>query len=84
MSIETRSKPQIDFNTPAQQRLRKVRALKDKMAASGIAFGGISVILAIVLIFFYLLYEVAPLFQSAHMQKWQENGQTLDAYTSPG
>ncbi|MDN2660270.1 ABC transporter permease subunit [Neptunomonas sp. CHC150] len=85
MSIEnTTSPPQISFDTPAQLRLRKLRKLKDKMAGVGIAFGGISVILAILLIFFYLLYEVAPLFQSAHMEKWQHNGQTVENYASPG
>jgi phosphate transport system permease protein len=36
--------------------------LKDRMARHGVAFGGISVIIAIVLIFFYLLYVVFPLF----------------------
>jgi phosphate transport system permease protein len=38
------------------------RMLKDRMARHGVAFGGISVIIAIVLIFFYLLYVVFPLF----------------------
>jgi phosphate transport system permease protein len=41
------------------------RMLKDKLARHGVAVGGISVILAIVLIFFYLLYEVFPLFVPA-------------------
>ncbi len=38
------------------------RHLKDLLARYGIAAGGISVIVTIVLIFFYLLYEVIPLF----------------------
>lgn len=84
MSIEKIPAPQIDFNTPAQLRMRKVRALKDKLAAKGIAFGGISVIVAIVLIFFYLLYEVMPLFQSANVQLWQHNEQTVESYAVPG
>ena len=84
MSTENITTPQIDFNTPAQQRLRKLRALKDKSATVGIAFGGISVIIAILLIFFYLLYEVAPLFQSATMDRWQQDGRTVEAYASPG
>jgi len=57
--------PELDFNTPALKRHRKVRALKDRMAGMGIAIGGSSVILAVLLICFYLLYEVAPLFSGA-------------------
>ncbi len=57
--------PELDFNTPALKRHRKIRALKDRMAGMGIAVGGSSVILAVLLICFYLLYEVAPLFSSA-------------------
>lgn len=84
MSIENISAPQIDFNTPAQLRMRKMRALKDKLAAKGIAVGGISVIAAIVLIFFYLLYEVMPLFQSATVQPWQQNEEVIESYAVPG
>ena len=84
MSIENTSAPQINFNTPAQLRMRKIRALKDKLAAKGIAVGGISVIAAIVLIFFYLLYEVMPLFQSATVQPWQQNEQAVESYAVPG
>lgn len=46
-------------------RRRKWRTLKDIAARYSIGFGGISVIIAIVLIFFYLLYVVLPLFASA-------------------
>lgn len=85
MRIEqTSPSSQLDFNSPAQQRLRKYRALKDKLATVSIAFGGISVIIAILLIFFYLLYEVMPLFQSAHIERWQQNEQPLPAYAAPG
>ncbi|SIS39761.1 ABC transporter permease subunit [Neptunomonas antarctica] len=84
MSIKNISAPKIDFNTPAQMRMRKFRALKDKLAAGGIAFGGISVIVAIVLIFFYLLYEVMPLFQSAHVEPWSKNDRAIESYTVPG
>ena len=48
---------------------RKIRHLKDKVASVGIAVGGISVIVAILLIFFYLLYEVQPLFDSAEVSE---------------
>ncbi|MEP3350594.1 MAG: ABC transporter permease subunit [Marinomonas sp.] len=57
--------PELDFNTPALKRHRKFRALKDKAAGMGIAVGGSSVILAVLLICFYLFYEVAPLFSGA-------------------
>jgi len=41
------------------------RGLVDKSAAGTIGMGGVSVIFAIVLIFFYLLWVVAPIFHSA-------------------
>lgn len=83
MSIEqTNTVPELDFNTPAQRRLRQARMLKDKLAASSIAIGGISVILAVVMIFFYLLYEVAPLFRSAEVAPW--GGEQEVSYAVPG
>lgn len=48
---------------------RKLRHLFDKSARVMIAVGGISVIVAILLIFFYLFYEVAPLFRSASVDE---------------
>jgi phosphate transport system permease protein len=60
--------PTLDFNTPALRRHRKLRALKNKLAGWGIATGGLSVIGAVLLIFFYLLYEVAPMFVSASIE----------------
>lgn len=75
---------QIDFSDSKFARRRRVRALKDKAATGGIAVGGITVIIAIVLIFFYLLAEVLPLFEGASMERngsyvvpQQEAGQTL-------
>ncbi len=59
----------INFNTPALRRHRKLRAAKNKLAQGGIALGGNSVIAAVLLIFFYLLYEVAPMFVSAEMEE---------------
>jgi len=41
------------------------RLLKDKLAAYSVAAGGVSVIFAVVLIFFYFLYVVFPLFLPA-------------------
>ncbi|NOX42454.1 MAG: ABC transporter permease subunit [Gammaproteobacteria bacterium] len=54
------------FRQPKQihQRIRK---LKDKAARYAIALGGISVIITIVLIFFYLLYVVMPMFSGARI-----------------
>ncbi|WP_353666768.1 ABC transporter permease subunit [Marinomonas sp. THO17] len=60
--------PELDFDTPALKRHRKIRALKDRIAGMGIAVGGSSVILAVLLICFYLLYEVAPLFSGASIE----------------
>ena len=49
-------------------RYRNLRKLKDRTARYGIATGGLGVIAAILLIFFYLLYEVAPLFHDAEVK----------------
>lgn len=53
----------------AAARMRRRRKLKDQVARAGISMGGISVIIAICLIFFYLLYEVMPLFMPADMEQ---------------
>ena len=50
----------------------KLRDFKDKLTAFNMAVGGIGVILAIVLIFFYLLYIVYPLFEDATITKASE------------
>lgn len=47
---------------------RRWRHFTDKFAAVGIAVGGISVIAAILLIFAYLAYEIAPLFEGAEVE----------------
>jgi phosphate transport system permease protein len=52
--------------------LQRRRALIDTIARHTIGMGGISVIFAIVLIFFYLLWVVAPIFQSAEVVKLAE------------
>lgn len=85
MSIDqTTAPPDLDFKTPASRRLRHRRMLQDKLAAGGIAVGGVSVIIAVVMIFFYLLYEVAPLFQPAHVEPWQVQGAPVAPYSVPG
>ncbi len=60
------------------------RLIKDNVAGKGVIIGGLSVIVAIVLIFFYLLYVVFPLFGSAeaeHVSEYKvpeiESGKTL-------
>ena len=45
------------------------RAFKDRIARYFVASGGISVIIAILLIFFYLLYVVVPMFGSADINE---------------
>jgi phosphate transport system permease protein len=69
MSEPSLKPPSLDFNEPRLVRHRKKRKLKDQFAKVSIATGGISVIVAITLIFFYLLYEVAPLFESAEAER---------------
>ncbi|WP_455366963.1 hypothetical protein [Kaarinaea lacus] len=58
----------IENREPELARRRRWRVLKDSVATYGVGFGGISVIIAIVLIFFYLLYVVLPLFASASIE----------------
>ncbi len=68
------------------------RLLKDRLFAAVMAIGGISVIIAILLIFFYLLYVVLPLFSDATVKPTHsfEQGATppalisLDEYAETG
>ncbi|MCD5995377.1 ABC transporter permease subunit [Pseudomonas sp. CDFA 602] len=66
-SVKNQSPPpeRIDFNTPAMLRKRRVRAFKDRLTHWYVAVGGLAVLAAITLIFFYLAYVVAPLFKGA-------------------
>ncbi len=57
----------LDFNTPALQRKRRIRALKDNLARWYVSIGGLAVLGAICLIFFYLAQVVAPMFQGAEL-----------------
>lgn len=57
----------LDFNTPALQRKRRMRALKDRFARWAVSVGGLAVLGAITLIFFYLAYVVLPMFQGASL-----------------
>ena len=61
----------IDFNTPELQRKRRLRALKDRLTRWYVLVGGLAVLAAITLIFFYLAYVVLPLFQGAELTSRQ-------------
>ena len=50
-------------------RLDRRRRLKDRFANLTIAFGGVFIIVAIALIFFYLLFESWPLFRDADFKQ---------------
>ncbi len=66
-----------DFNSPASLKYRKWRHVKDVATRYLMALGGVSVIIAIVLIAFYLLYVVIPMFKSAEIEH-------IAAYSVPG
>ncbi|PPD18089.1 MAG: phosphate ABC transporter permease [Methylomonas sp.] len=60
--------PEFNSPTPTDAKLspaeyyEKWRLIKDNIARYGVVIGGLSVIIAVVLIFFFLLYSVFPLF----------------------
>ena len=56
-----------DFRSAAAARHRRWRGIKDRITGWIMAVGGISVIFAVVLIAFYLVYVVLPLFRAAHI-----------------
>ena len=71
-SMTTTSAPKrIDFNTPELQRKRRIRALKDHLTRWYVFIGGLAVLGAITLIFFFLGYVVLPLFQGADLNAKQ-------------
>jgi len=51
------------------QRKRRVRAFKDRLTRWYVLVGGLAVLAAITLIFFYLAYVVLPLFQGAELTR---------------
>jgi len=65
------------FTSEASATHRRRRMVKDTVTRHAVGIGGISVIFAIVLIFFYLLFVVLPLFQSAEVEK-------RASYSAPG
>ncbi|TRX73426.1 ABC transporter permease subunit [Pseudomonas mangiferae] len=58
----------LDFNTPALQRKRRLRAFKDRLTRWYVSIGGLAVLGTITLIFFYLAHVVLPIFQGAELK----------------
>lgn len=58
----------LDFNTSSLKRKRRIRALKDHLARWYVSIGGLAVLGAITLIFFYLAQVVLPMFQGAELE----------------
>ena len=70
--MSTKSSVLSALNEPTVIRRRRWRLLKDKIVKHSMTIGGISVIIAILLIFFYLFYAVLPLFIPASMEELQQ------------
>lgn len=70
MDTTTNIKSRIDalFAQESRSAHHRLRKFKDIFARYGVAVGGIAVIVSVVLIFFYLLYVVLPVFKSADME----------------
>lgn len=66
--METSFEKRFGITEAAAVRMRRMRKFKDQAARVGITIGGTSVVFAICLIFFYLLYEVIPLFLPASIE----------------
>ncbi len=60
------------------------RILKDKLAKYGVMTGGILVLCALLLIFFYLLYVVKPVFDSAEIEPREATTQINQSYFASG
>ena len=63
------SSPTLSLARGLTAKMNRSRAIKNRITSISMAIGGISVILSIVLIFFYLAYVVYPLFNSADIEK---------------
>ncbi len=75
LSIKDKTRKLLDEQTHSGKHKR--RKFKDLLARYGIAAGGLSVIAAVVLICFYLLWVVLPIFKPAHIElnkefQWQQ------------
>ncbi len=58
----------VDPTLTATELRQRTRIFKDHVTRYAVTFGGIGVIIAVVLIFFYLLFVVIPLFKSAEIE----------------
>ncbi|MDM1707499.1 ABC transporter permease subunit [Thiopseudomonas alkaliphila] len=83
MNTET-STHHIDFDTPALKRHRRMRKLKDHLTSWYVTVGGLAILAAITLIFFYLGSVILPMFQGAELQQeqpqaitWSQDSQGL-------
>ncbi len=65
MSEQTANSISSPTKSVPSKRYQQWRLMKDSLARYSVVVGGLGVIVAIVLIFFYLLYVVLPLFESA-------------------
>ncbi len=75
-TIPVPTKPTL-IQTTKPSRYQRYRLIKDDLAGKSVVVGGLSVIVAIVLIFFYLLMVVFPLAESA-------TAEFQNQYTVPG
>ncbi len=66
--LNSKTQPTSLFQHGTLTRHQRWRLIKDNLAGKGVVIGGLSVIAAIVLIFFYLLYVVFPLFGNAEAE----------------
>ncbi len=72
MSANVQSKLDKALQGPAFEKRIRRRNLKDAISKYSISVGGIGVIFAVLLIMFFLLYVVAPLFAPPSIHKAQE------------
>ncbi|HEB82319.1 MAG TPA: ABC transporter permease subunit [Gammaproteobacteria bacterium] len=61
--------PSLSAAQLASRAAYRIRAFKDTLARYLVTLGGISILFAILLIFFYLFYVVLPLFESAEIHQ---------------
>ncbi len=61
--------PVLDMASSRLKFRRKLRHFNDRVAKVAIAVGGLGVIVAILMIFLYLFYEVIPLFKAASAER---------------
>lgn len=59
--------PDLQLSTPLRKRWLQLRRYKDRLATLFIMLGGLGVILSVLMILFYLLYQVVPLLTSARI-----------------